>query len=65
MYKKYIVHRCHLEVANPPAIVNEKQLWHGTSAATINEINTSGFNRNFAGVNGLYKNYLLVFMGRR
>lgn len=31
---------------------NEKQLFHGTSANPIDQINRCGFNRSYAGLNG-------------
>lgn len=38
----------------PGRSANEKQLFHGTSAKPIADINKYGFNRSYAGINGNY-----------
>ncbi len=42
----------HMDQVNPSHIQNEKILYHGTSADTLKDIETSGFNRSYAGKNG-------------
>ncbi len=41
-----------MDRVNPKNCENEKILYHGTSADTLKEIDTSGFNRSYAGKNG-------------
>ena len=52
MYRKYMVHKVHLDAANPANTQNERILWHGTTDDTLGEIHTNGFNRSFCGRNG-------------
>ena len=37
---------------NPKGTQNERVLWHGTSADTVKQINTNGFNRSYCGKHG-------------
>ena len=44
---------------------NERQLFHGTVAKNVNNINTQGFNRSFCGANGKsLKPYIVLSRGR-
>jgi poly [ADP-ribose] polymerase 10/14/15 len=53
LYQQYAVRKMHLEAANGPKVQNERILWHGTSADTIQQINIHGFNRSYCGKNAV------------
>ena len=38
-----------MERVNPPGHPNERQLFHGTDATSMEKINVNGFNRSYAG----------------
>ena len=46
-----------VEQRNPSIKQVEHELWHGTSADSLDDINATGFNRSFCGKNG---NYFIV-----
>jgi len=52
LYKSYLAKKESMEKTAGQAHVNELELFHGTSPNSVVEINESGFNRSFAGVNG-------------
>ena len=52
LYKSFMAKKESMEKTAGAGSDNEKQLFHGTSASSVDEINESGFNRSFAGVNG-------------
>ena len=41
-----------METHNPPGIMNERLLFHGTKPEVCDKINSQGFNRSYAGANG-------------
>ncbi|XP_070569403.1 protein mono-ADP-ribosyltransferase PARP14-like [Ptychodera flava] len=49
LYRQYIRNKQNIDAKNPQGTVNERRLFHGTSADTIEKINSGGFNRIFAG----------------
>ncbi|XP_077997138.1 protein mono-ADP-ribosyltransferase PARP14-like isoform X2 [Glandiceps talaboti] len=51
LYRSYVVLKQNMDAKNPPKTENERLLFHGTSADTIDNINAGGFNRSFAGKN--------------
>ena len=53
LYQQYAVKKKEMEKRNPKGHPNERWLWHGTSSDTHDKINTQGFNRSFAGKNGI------------
>ena len=54
LYKSYLAKKESMEKTAGQAHVNELELFHGTSPNSVVEINESGFNRSFAGVNGMF-----------
>ena len=60
LYQQYMVRKREMDKHNPPGHQNERWLFHGTSPDTLDKINTQGFNRSFAGKNGMFNNMLLV-----
>lgn len=50
--QEYAIRKKEMDKRNPKG-QNERWLWHGTSPDTIEKINTHGFNRSFAGKNGI------------
>ncbi|XP_060564916.1 protein mono-ADP-ribosyltransferase PARP14-like [Ruditapes philippinarum] len=58
LWEQYQSKKKHLEDQNPPSTINERQLWHGTSADPVDSINAHGFNRSFCGKNGEKKKYI-------
>ena len=53
LYQQYTVKLREMVKHNPPGYQNEQWLFHGTSPDTLDKINTQGFNRSFAGKNGM------------
>ena len=53
LYHQYIVKKKEMDKHNPPGHQNELWLFHGTSPDTLDKINNQGFNRSFAGKNGM------------
>ncbi len=49
LFKQYIIKKQSLDEKNGS---NEKFLFHGTKGDNLKEINESGLNRNYAGING-------------
>ena len=54
LYKQYIVKKKEMDEHNPRGHQNERWLFHGTSPDTLDKINNQGFNRSFAGKNGMF-----------
>lgn len=52
LYRQYAAFKMGMVKRNPTC-QNEKWLWHGTTQDTLKKININGFNRSFAGVNGM------------
>ncbi|XP_055874107.1 protein mono-ADP-ribosyltransferase PARP14-like [Biomphalaria glabrata] len=52
LYQQYAVKKRDLEHHNPKGHTNELQLFHGTGAVAVPQINENGFNRSYCGVNG-------------
>ncbi|XP_074495688.1 protein mono-ADP-ribosyltransferase PARP14-like [Sebastes fasciatus] len=51
LWQSYQLLKKHLEVKNKHT-KNERMLFHGTAATSVNLINTQGFNRSYAGAHG-------------
>ncbi|XP_030648867.1 protein mono-ADP-ribosyltransferase PARP14-like [Chanos chanos] len=51
LWRSYVLKKKHMDEKNQHSR-NEKQLFHGTSASGIDQINNHGFNRSYAGTNG-------------
>ncbi|KAI8787950.1 poly [ADP-ribose] polymerase 14, partial [Biomphalaria glabrata] len=52
LFLQFCAKKDELELHNPENHPNERKLFHGTSASSINQINEIGFNRSFCGKNG-------------
>ena len=52
LYGQYSARKKAMENLIPPGTKYENLLFHGTRADTCNKINSQGFNRSFAGLNG-------------
>ena len=52
LYKSYLAKKESMEKTVGQANINELELFHGTDLNSVAEINETGFNRSFAGVNG-------------
>ena len=61
LYQQYIVRKREMDKHNPPGHQNERWLFHGTSPDTLDKINTQGFNRSFAGKNGMFIDVKLLY----
>lgn len=53
LHSQYVARKKVLDQDNPSGHTNEMRLFHGTSADTCPKINQQGFNRSFAGRNGM------------
>ena len=62
LYQQYMVRKKEMDKHNPPGHQNERWLFHGTSPDTLDKINTQGFNRSFAGKNGMFNDILVCFV---
>ncbi|XP_060564915.1 protein mono-ADP-ribosyltransferase PARP14-like [Ruditapes philippinarum] len=51
LWEQYQSKKKQLEDQNPSGTINERELWHGTSADPVDSINAHGFNRSFCGKN--------------
>ncbi|XP_060564934.1 protein mono-ADP-ribosyltransferase PARP14-like [Ruditapes philippinarum] len=51
LWEQYQSKKKQLEKQNPSGTINERELWHGTSAEPVDSINAHGFNRSFCGKN--------------
>ncbi|XP_052226217.1 protein mono-ADP-ribosyltransferase PARP14-like isoform X1 [Dreissena polymorpha] len=51
LWQQYAAKKKQLEGQNPPGTTNERFLWHGTSADTVDSVNAHGFNRSYCGKN--------------
>ena len=61
LYQQYMVRKREMDKHNPPGHQNERWLFHGTSPDTLDKINTQGFNRSFAGKNGMFIDVKLLY----
>ena len=57
LYSQYVARKKAMKLKNPDLEV-EKRLFHGCASDTVDKINHGGFNRSYAGKNGM-----LVFEG--
>ena len=62
LYQQYMVRKKEMDKHNPPGHQNELWLFHGTSPDTLDKINTQGFNRSFAGKNGMFIDILVCYI---
>ena len=53
LYFQYVGRKKEMDKQNPSGHQNERLLFHGTSVDTCPKINQNGFNRSFAGKNGI------------
>ncbi|KAJ8316973.1 hypothetical protein KUTeg_004877 [Tegillarca granosa] len=53
LYQQYLAKKKMMESQNTSGNQNENTLWHGTSAAAVDSINTYGFNRSYCGRNAV------------
>ena len=60
LYKSYLAKKESMQKTAGQGSVNELELFHGTNANSVTEINENGFNRSFAGVNGKFFKYPIV-----
>ncbi|XP_030648866.1 protein mono-ADP-ribosyltransferase PARP14-like [Chanos chanos] len=51
LWSSYVLKKKHMDEKNQHSR-NERQLFHGTSVNSIDQINNHGFNRSYAGING-------------
>ncbi|XP_060083927.1 protein mono-ADP-ribosyltransferase PARP14-like [Ylistrum balloti] len=51
LYQQYIAKKRLVDTENAHISENEKMLWHGTAAETVDSINSHGFNRSYCGKN--------------
>ena len=54
LYSQYAARKKFVDDSNPTGHENERMLFHGTAADTCPKVNQQGFNRSFAGKNGMY-----------
>ena len=54
LYSQYVARKKFVDDSNSTGHENERMLFHGTAADTCPKINQYGFNRSFAGKNGMY-----------
>ena len=54
LYHQFMVRKKEMEKRNPLGYQNERWLFHGTTSDALDHINTQGFNRSFAGKNGMF-----------
>ena len=54
LYHQFMVRKKEMEKRNPSGYQNERWLFHGTTSDALDHINTQGFNRSFAGKNGMF-----------
>ena len=57
LYRRYKVHMDDMDARNPSHIKNERCLWHGTAASSMDNINTNGFNRSYCGQHGAQSSF--------
>jgi len=60
LYQQYAVNKLHMEASAGAGATTERILWHGTSEATVPQINVHGFNRSYCGKNGQNSNPWLI-----
>ena len=53
LYIQFVGRKKQMDKQNPQGHQNERLLFHGTSVDTCPKINQNGFNRSFAGKNGI------------
>ena len=54
LHAQYVAKKKTMDQHNPSTIVNEKELFHGCPGDVAEKISHHGFNRSFAGKNGMY-----------
>ena len=52
LFKSFMARKESMEKTAGGNTANEKKLFHGTSGDAVEQINETGFNRSFAGING-------------
>ena len=53
LYTQYVAKKKTMDQHNPSTIVNERELFHGCPGDVAEKISHHGFNRSFAGKNGM------------
>ncbi|XP_052218545.1 protein mono-ADP-ribosyltransferase PARP15-like [Dreissena polymorpha] len=53
LWQQYAAKKKQLEEQNPQGTTNERFLWFGTSADTVDSVNAHGFNRSYCGKNAV------------
>ena len=53
LYAQYVAKKKTMDQHNPPNVVNERELFHGCPGDVAEKICHHGFNRSFAGKNGM------------
>ena len=53
LYAQYVAKKKTMDQHNPSTIVNERKLFHGCPGDVVEKISHHGFNRSFAGKNGM------------
>ena len=61
LYGQYASRKRAMDNSNPEGHQNEQRLFHGCTADTVDKINHQGFNRSFAGKNGMYIHVAILF----
>ena len=61
LYQLYAILRQHMKEGIAPGVEIERELWHGTEAASLENILTGGFNRAYCGKNG-WQFLIIVFL---
>ena len=59
LYAQYMARKRMMDQQNSPGIENEMELFHGCPKDVTDKISYQGFNRSFAGKNGMYGQYIL------
>lgn len=55
LYAQYAARKKLMDQTNPPGTVNERRLYHGCGGDVVQNIIHGGFNRSYAGKNGIAK----------
>ena len=53
LYAQYVAKKKTMDQHNPSGIMNERELFHGCPGDVVEKIGHHGFNRSFAGKNGM------------
>ena len=54
LYQQYMTRKKEMDKRNRSGYQNERWLFHGTTFDALDHINAQGFNRSFAGKNGMF-----------